>query len=539
MLRELKLTTPEIIGSVLISLLVLFLVIIILFGFYYFIRKSKLQIDELAESMINDKSEIIIGVKEKQVYKKSLSNYDSDKVENMNLDDFIYMISLNPESKNLRELLKLIDNGATKTQLNKKYKSLDKHKVIVTLKYSDTKASVAVIDIDYDNKTIDEYIKFQLSESFFSFKKKETFKNILDDPIETLNEHKLFQVISKATKSVRTKGWTLVKIQHKKEMLPTTKDYETNILQMAKIKYLLKQESITSFLSESGALYFVCPSGRNSNHFSIYRNWTSKIQSLLANNKNYYFDITSDEVLITTANDFVKDSRSINTTLMNVEALSELSASDKNNKKIVDEVFKTSSEIHREASALVKAMKEGPFPMMKTEYSIIQNSPKAVIEYYLDLPLQTISDITNHSFQHKRDIILLTYKEALKRSKKEKNKITTVMFDFKNLSVLSSALPDASPDSNFYLSFAEDDTSWNRERFSKQFSSLRSQGHKLIQLVRNLEDGSTAIHIAMKPQYILYTKDFSKVDDPKENIKINLAKLNTVKERQVKILNIK
>lgn len=539
MYRTFEPNTTEIIWGVAIAIAVFVIVILILFGFSFFVKKIKQDIEFVKEKMINIRSEVIISVEDKMVYKKIVNNKKGVTTESVTLDDFIYSLSINPESKNFRELLKLIENGSTKVQLGKKLKSIEDNKILVTLKYSETRASIAVIEMDAENKEYDKFIKFQLSESFFSFKKKESFRDILRDEVKFLNEHKMFQAVTKSVKGLKTKGWTVLKIENAYETIPTWKDNLINTMQLIKIKFLLKEEGIESFLSNERALYCIVTSGRNSNPISIYRNWNNKIGLLLSASKQYYFDISSSEVTVTTANDFVKDSRAINTTLMAVDMLSRLSASDKVNKKVIDDINAKTLKIHEDASALLKEAKESKLPIIATEFELKQKTPKGIVEFSLDLPVEDIDVILKNSYQHKRELILLSIKEAMKKSNKYKTKLNTIMFDIKNASIIASLVQNIEPKDNFYISFAQDETRYTVEQLNGWFRSMRHKGHKLIQLIRTLDDGSTKIHIAMKPEYILYTKDFSKVEDKEEKININLSKLNTIKKKNVKILNIK
>lgn len=539
MVKELNNESGDILLGVIISLAVLLVVAIIIFGFAFFIKKIRNDIDNLTEEMINVRSEVVISVKEKMVYKTIVNNKTGTRTESYSLDDFIYSLSLNPESKVFRELLKLIDNGSTKTQLLNKFKTIEDYKILVTLKYSEIKASVAIIEIDKDNKNIEEFISFQLSESFFIFKKKEMFQDILTDEINQLNEYKLSQALLKDVKAVKTKGWTIVKIENSRELLPTWKDYLINILQMAKVRYLLKENGIESHFGTDGAVYFVQASGRSSNYFTISKEWNSKIHSMLSNNKSYYFDITSDELKVTTSNDFVKDSRSVNTSLIMISIISKEKQNEKISKSFVDTATHRSAEIHSKASRLLKEMKEGPFPMMNTEFQVREKSPKGIIEFYIDFPQISSQDEISYSALHKREILLLTLKEALKRSSRFNQKICTVMFEMKDLNILASVAKTLDPKDNFYFSFSEDDSIYTKEELNILFNQIKSSGHKLIQLIRNLDDGSITINLAMKPDYILYTKDFSKMKDENELHNINLAKLNTIKDKKARIINIK
>ncbi len=539
MIKSLEMTKPEILLAIILTLLVLLCVICIIIVFGYFTRKMAIKIDNLSHDMINQKSEVLIGIKEKKVYKQVLNDVSGKKSQTLALDDFIYFLSINPESKSFRELLKLIDNDATKTQITKKYKSLSEDKLLVTLKYSETRASVAWIEIEKNTKDLEGYIKLQLTESFFSFKKKDSFQNIFNEEIQLLDEHKLYLAMNKDAKAVRTKGWTIVKVENSKRLLKTGKEHATNIVQMCKLRYLLKEQGISSHLSSEGSLYFVSPSGRSSNHFTIAKEWNNKITSLLDSSKNYYFDLTEDEVRITTANDFIKDNKSINKALMMVEILSESTHQQRQSKSFVEETWERVDTIHREASSLLKQMKEGPFPIKNTEYDLKETNAKKLVEYYLDMQLTILSQIVRYSYLHKKEIVSLTFNEASKRSAKLKNKIGVVMFDMKNLNILSSLSKKVQARENFLLAFAEDGANYSMEEMNRLFKSLRNEGHEFMQLIRDIEDGSIKIHLSMLPKYILLTKDFSKIHDEEEKINRTLALIEEAKDKKVKIFSLK
>lgn len=536
--REIQFNNGDL--SLIILLVLIFLVVIILTIFIigYFVRRMRANINTLSTEMVNVRSEVVVGVKDKVVYKTPITAQGTSTTESIGLDDFIYALSINPESKTFRELLKLIENGATKAQLNKKFKAIEEHKILVTLKYSDNRASVAVIEIEKDTKELDEYLKLQVSESFFYFKKKEVFKEILTDDIEHLNDHKLYQAIYKDVRSIKAKGWTIVKIQNALEILPTWKDNITNTIQMTKIRFLLKSAGINSYLGKSGDVYFVQPTGRSSNHFTVSREWSNKIYSMLENNKKHYFDITSDEIRITTYNDMVKDNKSINIALMIVEILSE-QPTENNSKKVLELIETRAAKIQARATLLVKEMKDGPFPMEQTTYKLKESSPKGIVEFYLDVELEALSEIIDYSFQHKRDILQFSLKEAMKRSKKYPTLITTIMFDLKNLHLLSAVTKNIPSRENFYVSIAEDGTFYTRDEMKLLVDKIIDNGYKTMQLVRGINDGDIDLTVSLRPEYILYTKDFSKIEDPTEMINIATARIKTVKDKKTKIINIK
>lgn len=533
-------TTSEIIEGIAISLLLIFIVFLIIFGFMFVIRIIKSNINVLTNEMVNTKSEIIIDINEKIVYKKNLNNKNnSDNIESMSLDDFIYSISLNPESKIFRELLKLIENDAPKTQIISKFKSIEEHEFFITLKYSENRASIARVSIKKELKNIDGYFKFNLDESYFAFRKKELFQNILQTKIEPLNKQQLFQAITKDVKSIRTKGWTLIKIKNSNFVLPSKKDYSTNIIQMTKLKFLLKQEGIDARLSKNGSLYFAQHTGRNSDHFWVQKNWSNKINSLLNINKLYYFDITSDEVVVSTSNGTIKDTRNINTALIIVDMISELDKDEKNSRHIYQEIKVKTEQINENVYELNRNIRDSLIPINKTEYSIRERSPKSVVEFYLDLDVSIVSDIINYSYKYKDEIINEIVKAVQKESKKYHGKICTLMFEMKSLPLLEESLVDENSVNNFYISIKEDDSKYPRGMMNEMFSNLRKRNYKFVHLISDIDDGSAKIHISMKPDYILYTKDFSKVIDTEEKINISHMKLSNVKEKNVKILNVK
>lgn len=529
----------EIIEAVVLTLLILIIVISLIVIFGYFIKRITSNIENLTHNMLNQKSEVLIGIKEKKVYKQFLNDPSGNKSQTISLDDFIYSLSINPESKTFRELLKLIENGSPQTQIIKKYKSLSQDKLLVTLKYSKERVSVAWIKIEKNAKDIDRYIRLQMTESFFSYKKKENFKNIFNEEIQLLDENKLYNAINKDVKSVRTKGWTLVKIENSNELIDTWKEKNINIIQMCKMRWLLKENGINAHISANGSLYFVKPGGRSSNHFTVKKEWNNKILSLLDSNKQYYFDVTKDEIRVTTSNDIVKDNKSINKGLMTVGILSESTHQERSSKTYIKEVWERVDKIHQKASELVKTMKEGQFPIKSTEYDLAETNSLKIVEYYLDMQLSTISEIVKYSFMHKKDIIQLTFSEASKRTYRFKNKIGIVMFDMKNLSILSSISKKVPARENFLLAFVEDGVKYSMEEMNKMFSILREDGHRFMQFIRDIEDGLLKIHLSMKPDYVFLTKSFGKIHDEKESINKTLIMLKTIKDKNVKILSVK
>lgn len=533
-----KLDHSQIIEVIFLTMLILTFVVLIVVLFGFLVKQVEHDMNKVTKKMINSNSNVVIDIEKKLVYKTQLNNKERKEIETLKLDDFIYSLSINPETKTFRELLKLINNNATKTQILNKYKSIKHFNTLTTLKYSDTKASIAMLEIEKNNKEVGEYIKFKLNESFFSFKKNEQFREFLVDEIVQFDENELHQELYKDVMNLKAKGWTLIKIQNLNESLLTEKDNFINLVQMLKLKLILKNIGINSYISKQNELFFAHSTGKVNDYFLIRKYWENKIQALLNKEKLYYFDLSSNEILINTTSDIIKDPGTVDVALMVLEKLSSELNTNRNSKTIIDNAKLNANEINLSAIEFLKEYENKSLSMMYLEDEFIERSPKSIVEFYPDSPEYNLSEIINHSYMNKEKIILIILEQAMNEMVKHKNKLCTVVFNLKNIYALANVLEDIKPNNKLMFSIAEDGTKYTKSELNKCFSKIRSKGHELIQLIKDVEDGSTELYISMKPKYVIYTKDFSKIDI-EEKISIGLDKLKIAKDKKTIILNTK
>ena len=180
-------------------------------------------------------SKIKIDTNKKIVYMNPVRKDSSFKEEVYSLDDFIYMISITPDSKNLRELFKLIVNERSKGVIEEKMRMLE-DVILFTFEREGEKKSYAMLFSNPATKNLDN-LYFEMAETFISPKDKEI--KIFNNEFSLFSDEKIFNLLYKDIKKIsgtNNKRWVITKISYKYNMIPTQKSRKSRIINSNKIK---------------------------------------------------------------------------------------------------------------------------------------------------------------------------------------------------------------------------------------------------------------------------------------------------------------
>ncbi len=486
----------------------------------------------------------VINIKDRTVTIIERNNNRLGEVVTYELDDFIYMLSINPDSKDFRELLKLINNKNTKKKIFEKLNVINPVFPII-IKFTERYRAFSYISVskhdDAKNiKDINEII-FQIHNHPFIHKKKRINieMDFLEESITPINDYEIYSNLVKTSKKFLSKGATVIKISSKYKFIDSSKDHAQNIIQVNILKKELAKNKVFSFLGRDGSLYAIAPNDRKKSHYSVWKSWNQKINTIfIRQRKIKYIDFDLDNYNIDTFIIQSRDSKSINEALIFVNLMSHY----KRNSYLYneDDLLEEAKSLNDIAEDLLKKLKDKKPPIRTIEYDIVGRGVKTINEVYIDLPKELLDQILKFSFRHKKDIVENLFDYANKEANKYKAKLTTLTLEMLHISEIRKYIESTKVRPNLYIVI-------NERKRVKQFRDqlvvsaelLREHGIKTIQFITSEDGGNIDIYRIFKSEYILIGKGISESAIISDKIKINIKNIENIKEKETKIINIK
>lgn len=478
-----------------------------------------------------------IDIQNKKVMIESISDVRKGDVDIYNIDDFIYMLSINPDSKPFRELLKLINNKSTKKKIAEKISSIP-NTFITLIDFSPKRRTLSLININ-SNHEDDGYIQFQIQNNEINPKKTHIDMDFFEESIDPKTDSEIFSALLRTSKNFLSKGATIIKLSPKYTFIESGKDYLLNTIQLTALRRTLAKDNINTHLGRDGSLYAIVANDRKKQMVSVQKNWETKISSLFQKIKfKEFIELNIDEINIDTFILTSKDSKSINEGLLFVNLITDYK---RNNWEYdIEDVIYEAIEINKAGEDLVKKLKDKKPPIRVVENKIEERGFKSIHEVYIDYPRETLDLIMKLSFKHKKDIMESLLKFGNKEATKLKDAITTISMDMTLLPEIHKALNNETIRKNLYITLPE------RERakhFHKQLVEssriLKEKNIKTIQFIHEYIGGSVEIYRIFKSELVLLMKSLNDTVIISDRLKINLKNIENIKDKETKIINIK
>ncbi len=525
-----------------IFILVMIIIIpIIVIVFYFIFRYLDNKSNETIYESSNRISEIRVDINERQVYVQtsSILGYDSQRI--YKLEDFIYMISLNPDSKQFRELLKLINNKSSNKLIEEKFLSI-KNKMIPFIASFENKKFLSVASLQEYDKT-NKIIQIQVSESNITPNKKEEFINFLETPIIKYRKDEILSAFSKEVKDIKTKGWNLVKITNVSEILDAEKEYFLNSIQLIKIKILLEKYGYKPMLSHGGELFFLLAGTRKTNNISINRELNNIISSILPTKNKAKLNILNlniDDLKILSTYENNKNISSLNKAFIKISLLSELENNSIITKKMLKELDEYANELDAQANKLIKEAKDShKKSFIVIEKNISNRGFRNIIEFDYNIPKDRIRELMKYSIRHKNELLKLLIEYANKNSKKYSEDLTSIMINSNDIPLVSKIVSKIKRSKNFYIAIFENSNIYNSDSYINAINIIKGEGYELIQLIRDVNEGSLNILRNSKPEYVLLIDRMIEQNDLEQKLSVQLKKIELTKPKNTKILKLK
>ncbi len=527
--------TPETIA--LLILIVSTLLLLIVFGGWSKILYKKS--NKYSRVMPVHHSKGFIDIKEKTVIIKEISKVREGETHSYKLEDFIYMISINPASKDFRELLKMINSSATDKKIHDKMMATPKSFSFI-IDYNDKRRTLSMVNIN-PYEELDEGIHFQMqnNELISNTRKSHIDMDFLEETLSPSNDSEIFSNLVKASKKFLSKGVTVIKISPKHSFIEAGKDYMLNLIQFTTLKRELAKLNINCYLGRDGSLYSIVANDRKKNFVVVQKTWEAKIAAMFPKVKRFeYVDLDIEDLNIDTFITQNKDPKSISEALIYVNLVSE------NKRKKIEfdaaELIHDAKAINISADEILKALKEKKPPIRKVENPIIERGFKSIYEVFIDYPEEILDPILKFSFRHKREILDLLIKQTNKEATKGKTQNIGVGIDLLMLPEIIKIIETEKLKPNVFLVFKERDRVRHyQEQLEEAIKSLKDNGVKTIQHIHNEHGGNVKMYRLLKPDLILVSKGLNSSIVLSDNLKINLNALENIKEKETKIINLK
>lgn len=516
------------------------LIITFLVSYYviYFNFSKKIKI--IIGKTINLYSEAFIDVSDRKINFRSIAGFHNQSVKSFSLEEFIYMLSFNPESKNFREFLKLINNRSSIENINKKIKTLESS-IPFIITYSNGEKTLSFANINKEKTLSNGGFYFQLTES--AINKKSDFTNeLFKKKIDYLNSNEIFLSLLTQERKITTKGFTLIKISSKSIKKPSTKGYFLNKLLLIKLSYLLENEKIKAFHYSDGSIYAITKSIKRTNYFSVQKNWKNIISSILnKESEKEYLNLNIDDLNIYVTSDTKKTQNSINEAIIRINLMSDFMIEKELEKDVdVNSLHNKARVVANEAEKLLDSIKSDVSLVVKNSiYNLDDEKNKRIVEFYIDHNVESMKLILDYSFKQQREILEGLIRYANNQASHFSNEIVTIMIDVSNISLFISIISKVSLQNNFYISLVENYSTINERTMWKQYGeNLKNLKCKIIQIIRNEEEISLELTRAFKPKFILlYKKIYN--ENINEEINMSLRTLEINKDKDTKIIVFK
>ncbi len=528
-----ELTPMQIVGIIAIILVLLIFVIFFSIVIHYssktnkFIKMMPVYHSEGYIDIVN-KQAIIIEVRRKGEMKQY--TYD--------LDEFIYMISINPDSKPFRELCKIIRNGATKARIKKQMTSLIDIFMFI-IDYHDGRRSLCYNNIN-KNQEFEDKIYFQINNNeLLPEKKSSVKKDFLDNSLMAISDSEIFTGIHKEAKRLVSKGVTLMKISPKNDFLESNKDYLLNVIQLVNFTKELNDLGVKTFLSDDGSIYGIISNDRKRTHNSVQKLWINKIQSAFAKRKwsIEYMNTDIDDYNINTFVTTSKDSFSINEAMMFINIASEVTRS--NGTYNYDVIKTKASEIAESSEFIIKQIKEKKNVIKHNKNVIEERGVKPFHELFLDFPKEFLDPVIFYSFKDKKDILEHIIKEANKLALKHKTDNIGINIDVNSIREIQNIIKTIKIKPNVHILISEPERIRHlKYKLEKVSNLLRENKVKTVQYIKSENGGNINVYRTFKPDYIMLVKGLNDSTVVSDKFKLNLKNIENIKQKEVKIINI-
>ncbi len=531
-MENIQLTLPE---MIILSGIVIAILIFFIFSLIIIVISSKTS--RFSRMMPTYHSECYIDIEKKIVIIKEVRAFGW-KEFSYELDDFIYMLSINPDSKPFRELLKIVRNGATKQKIKKAIKEVNSVFMYV-IDYNDGRRSLSYNIFNKEQDFTDK-IYFQMSNNELVGEKKSSIKkDFLDGSLTSLTDSELFLSLSKEAKKFMSKGVTLVKVTPKYSFIETNKDYLLNRIQTMNIKNELLSLGFKSFQGTNGSIYGVISNDRRKSHNSIQKQWNNTISNLFNKKKrsNEYLDANIENYVINTYSITTKDSNAINEALIFINIASEYSIEFGNYS--FDEVIEVTKKISKDANHIIEEIREKK-PKIKIHKSKIEERGiKPFNEIFLDFSREVIEITLNYSFRDKREIITYLLEQANKASLKIKTENIIANINEKGLKELPIILKDLTLKPNIYIGINEfKKVNHLKYTYIKIAEFLKDNNIKIAQNIKDENGGNIHLYRIFNPEYVILAKGLNDSTVLSDKFKLNLLNIENTKTKETKIINV-
>ncbi len=520
-----------------LKIIIIFLSLSVVLVFLFFIPLYIIQ--KKTKSIIkikpNHYSKIRIDTKNKLVYMNPVKKDTNFENEVYSLDDFIYMISITPDSKDLRELFKLIVNGRSEKVILDKIAIL-KDIILFTFEREGEKKSYATFFPNSSPEKIDN-LYFEMSETFISSKDKEI--KIFKNEVSLVSDEKIFDSLYKDIKALKSKGWVIVKISYKNKILPTQKARKSRIIESNKIKSILETKGIVPYISQDFSIFASFKPGTATKNQSSLKKFNIYVRNLLMPTKEFKQEIDIKKFFVTTIYDDKKTQASLNFNLIKLQLISELKYQGKYNDTIYSSVFEEAKIIANTSTDILSKFKNKKSEMEFLEIKIQEDDKHSFNEYFLNIDSDLTNKVLVFPWQNKSKIIKEIINYVNNDSKKTTKRYSFYSFNASLINEIIEAIDDIKRNNNFLILIEDRDNYFDDIYLKEKINIIKEKGFDVILRCDSLDRRDLSRMMLFKPKYILFENKLI-TDLGNHNIAIDSFK-NTMKtkSKHTKIFTIK
>ena len=515
-----------ILSGMLITLLILFFVPILILD-----KKTK----KIFKEKPNYYSKIKVDVNKKIVHISPVKSNSNEESEIYSLDDFIYMISITPDSKNLRELFKLIVNEKSEDVILEKIKTLESL-ILFTFEREGGKRSYASFFV---NKSINDVknLYFEMTETYIKNRDKEI--KIFKNEISLINDKKIFSLLYKDINNIKSKGWVIVKISYKYEKITTQKARKSRILESNKIKAILESHDITSYISKDSSVFAVFSPGKISSNLSIQKHFNVYVNSLLAPSKDKKQNIDIQKHIISTVNDSNKTQTALNFNLIKLQLISDAKLNNKFSDELNVDIFQKTKSISDSSNEISDNTKGKNTWIKSSKIEVFGKKKMKFDEYFLDFDQNIVNEILIYSWKNKIQIMTEVINYVNKESKKTPNVLSYFSFNVSLINEIVESIKDIKRNDNFFILLENETKNFDNVYLKQKINILKENGFDIILKLDSLDREDLNEIIYFEPKYIFFSKNFSKELGNEKIALESFRKIIKLKNNDTKIFTIK
>lgn len=524
-------------GILIAIFLIVALVIVLVFAFWskHFSNKS----EEYADKTSITYSTGYIDIETKKIFIKEFRRNKKQKNSLYDLETFIYSMSINANSKDFRELLKLINNNSNVDRIKKKLSEVSDNFHFI-IDYTIKRRTLVFASINPEEE-FDGKIHFQLmnNELTRNLSKSHFQKDMLDNGLIPLTDTEIYNRLVKTSKNFLTKGITMVKISSIYPFLSSEKDYILNAVHLVTLQKELLKEEIQTIPSKDGSLYFILKYDGKRNFENSNRYWKTRINGVFSKIKrNEYLDANLRNYNVDTFIASLKDSKTINEGLLYLNLATEYRK--RNEKFDYEDLIFEAKSINVSAQEIIKSLKEKNPPIGIDKISIVERGIKEIVEIYIDYPEEIITPIVKFSFRHKRELQMLLISLANKVAAKNKEDIHAILIDIFSIGEVKNLLEDEKIRPNLYMLVKETGKhTYFKRQLVEYISILKEKEINRIQFVKDKNGCSLELYNILEPAYVLISRGVGDEMLLSDNFNINLNMIINNKDKSTKIINEK